>query len=172
MPGRIVHFAAAIAVTIAGVSAARAGGAPNCCAPVIASCGNCGSNPPTIIYGPTGYYAPEPIYRVNQGPVYNSPVLPYGEPEWAPQSDAGPYPYVAPYGYGFPFSYPGYGRRGFHHHHGVNVYRHAGIPPRGPYVHGFGPPRMRTGFAPARFVGHRPMVRGPMVRRVPAHRPR
>lgn len=74
MPGRNVHlFAAAVALTVAGTSAANAGGFgyQECCAPVVWGCGSgCGSNLPNIIYGTpriVGYYQP--------------PLRPYGTPE-------------------------------------------------------------------------------------------
>lgn len=145
MPGRNVHlFAAAIFLTIAGTSAASADG-----------CSPCGSNLPNIIYGTPaiGYYQ-QPLYRVNQGPVYQPPLLPYGTPpvDQSGGYDQGQYPYVGPYsGYGYPFYYPGnrLGGPGYRHHH-------------------FAPgPRFRTGMNPHRFADRRPMMRGPMVRRGP-----
>lgn len=158
MYGRNAHlFAAAVVFTVAGASAASAGviDGSGCCAPVRWSCGsNCGPMP-TVIYGtpPEVAFAPQPVYRVDQGPDYAPPLLPYGEPSAGPESEPGPYPYVSRYsGYGYPFVYPGYRR------HGYRGYR--------PFRHRFGyGPRFHTGMH--RFGGHRAVTRMPMVRRGP-----
>ena len=164
MFGPKVHlFAAAIAFAVGGASGASAGLLDNgrCCAPTTWGCQSTCANIPNVIYGtlpaPAPAYYPPPVYPVNQGPTYEPPLLPYGEPGYAPEGAPGPYPYVAPYGgYGFPYYGPGYRR------HGYPGFRRYGVPGFRGFRPGF-----RTAMHPNRFVGYRPMVRTPFVRRAP-----
>ncbi len=171
MPGRKVQFlVAAVVSTLLGVSAAAAGGygygyGQGCgCAPVVWGCGSsCGTGLlPSIIYG-TGGCCAQPVYRVNQGPVYEPPRLTYGTAgyEGEPEYD---YPYVGS-GYGYPGYYP-YGYPGYRPL-GVPGYRPFGVRRHHTFRHGFVHPHMRP-MMHRRFVGHRPMMpvhRRPMMPR-------
>ena len=113
MFGKVHLFAAAAAFAVAGSTAASAGVIDGTrWGPVHWSCAaDCGPMP-TIYYGPAIapiYYPPQRVYRVNQGPVYQPPVLSYGEPPIAPEPDPRLYPYVYPSG-GYTFS------GGYRHH--------------------------------------------------------
>lgn len=170
MFGPKVHlFAAAIAFTFGGASAASAGLLDNnnsCCAPVAWGCQSTCATMPNVIYGTAPTYYSQPAYPVDQGPDYDN------EPTYGPEASPEAYPYVSPYGYGYPFFYsPRYHRFGPRVHYGIHSFRHFGVTGHRSFYRRFtSGPRFRTSMYPNRFVGHRPMMRGPAFHRAPMMR--